>query len=242
MAHKVIDRCKETTSTTGTGNLTLAGAVTGYVSMASALTADGDTSWFCAENGAEWEIFLGTRVSATELARTTLIKSSTGSTINFSSAPTVFSTVPGLNLAPLGGPVFRATRATTDQTVTNGVATKVQLNSEDFDIGGCFDSTTNYRFTPNVAGIYRFEWAVRGAGAATFVAVLSVIQKNGVDKDNGSYSAIPSYTAGLSTGSSLIQMNGTTDYIELLGYVNAGGTCKVGIGSFLSGSLVSPAP
>ena len=242
MVHKVIDRCKENTSTTGTGNLTLTGAVNGYVTMASELTSNGDTSWFCAESGTQWEIFLGTRVSATELARTTLIKSSTGSTINFSSAPTVFSTVPGLNLAPLGGPVFRATRATTNQTVTNGVVTKVQLNSEDFDIGGCFDSTTNYRFTPNVAGIYRFEWAVRGAGAATFVAVLSVIQKNGVDKDVGSYSAIPSYTIGFSTGSALIQMNGTTDYIELLGYVNAGGTCTVGIGSFLSGSLVSPAP
>ena len=91
-------------------------------------------------------------------------------------------------------------------------------------------------------GIDAVEWAVRGAGAATFVAVLSVIQKNGVDKDVGSYSAIPSYTIGFSTGSALIQMNGTTDYIELLGYVNAGGTCTVGIGSFLSGSLVSPAP
>ena len=36
MAHKLIDRCKETTSTTGTGTLTLTGAVTGYVAMADA--------------------------------------------------------------------------------------------------------------------------------------------------------------------------------------------------------------
>ncbi len=73
MAHKVIDRCKETTSTTGTGTLTLTGAATGYVAMADAtagLTTDGDTSWFCAENGAEWELFLGTRVDSTHLART----------------------------------------------------------------------------------------------------------------------------------------------------------------------------
>ena len=88
MAHKVIDRCKETTSSTGTGNLTLTGAVSGFVAMASALTSNGDTSWFCAENGTEWEVFLGTRVSATELARTTVLSSSnSGSAVSFTAAP-----------------------------------------------------------------------------------------------------------------------------------------------------------
>jgi hypothetical protein len=61
---------------------------------ATGLTSNGDTGWFCAEAGAQWEVFLGTRISATELARTTVLSSSTGSTINFSTPPVVFSTVP----------------------------------------------------------------------------------------------------------------------------------------------------
>ena len=54
------------------------------------------------------------------------------------------------------GPAFFAYRTST-QSVTAGVTTKVQLNGELFDTHGCFDSTTNYRFTPTVAGYYQFN-------------------------------------------------------------------------------------
>jgi hypothetical protein len=41
-----------------------------------------------------------------------------------------------------------------NQTVAVSTHVLVQFNSEDFDTDNCFDSTTNYRFTPNVAGKY----------------------------------------------------------------------------------------
>lgn len=221
MVHKVIDRCKETTSTTGTGNLTLTGAVSGFATMASALTSNGDTSWFCAENGTEWEVFLGTRVSATELARTTVLSSSnSGSAVSFTAAPTLFSTVPGAKLDP--GPAFSAYLSGSNQSVTSGASTKVAFNAERFDTHGAFDSTTNYRFQPPVPGYYQVNWSVLAfPGSATLSQLLTRLSKNGTEYQRGGQIAHSSGTlvAVNCTGSALVQMNGSTDYLEVFAEV-----------------------
>ena len=224
MAHKVIDRCKETTSTTGTGSLTLTGAVTGFVTMADAtagLTTNGDTSWFCAENGAEWEVFLGTRTSSTVLARTTVLSSSNaGAAVSFTAAPTVFSTVPAAALIAAAAPAFSAYLTTTNQTVTSGVEAKVTLNAELFDTAGCFDSSTNYRFTPNVAGYYAVSFAINmGTTAANMSGSLAYIKKNGVTVAYGSFAAGDAALNSVVVGQKLIYMDGVSDYLELYGVV-----------------------
>tara|TARA_R100001460_G_scaffold31829_2_gene62574 strand:+ start:405 stop:2216 length:1812 start_codon:yes stop_codon:yes gene_type:complete len=75
MALVVNDRVKETSTTTGTGTLSLAGAVTGFETFSSAI-GNGNTTYYAivAQNGA-FEVGLGT-VSAGALARTTIISSS----------------------------------------------------------------------------------------------------------------------------------------------------------------------
>ena len=88
MAHVVADRVKDTTTTTGTGNVTLSGsAPNGYLTFGSVL-ANNDTTYYCiaGQTGTEWEVGLGTYVSATPaLARTTVLASSNaGSAVNFS--------------------------------------------------------------------------------------------------------------------------------------------------------------
>lgn len=245
MAHKLIDRCKETTSSTGTGNLTLTGAVSGYVGAMDAtygLTADGDTGWFCAEAGSQWEVFLGTRVSATVLARTTVISSSnSGAAVNFSSPPVVFSTVPGAKISTVG-PAFSAYRSTSNQSLTTGTPTKVLLNAEEFDTSGCFDSTTNYRFTPTVPGYYRFEFAV-GLPGTTITSAWAGVYKNGTEAKRGLQANLSSGNASYiqSTGNALIYLNGTTDYVELWALAIAT-TPAVLFGSpytFLSGSFAT---
>lgn len=222
MAHKIIDRCKETTSTTGTGTLTLTGAVSGFAAMADAtigLTTNGDTSWFCAENGTEWEVFLGTRTDATHLARTTVISSSNaGSAVSFTAAPTVFSTVPGAKLSTVG-PAFSAYRATDQTGLANNTYVKVNFDAEDFDTGACFDSSTNYRFTPNVAGYYSASWGV-SIGGTTVTAGFAVLYKNGALAAEGSWGT-PASSVAASTGSTLVYMNGTTDYLEVFAYSTA---------------------
>lgn len=55
------------------------------------------------------------------------------------------------------GPAFSAYRGGPNQALTTGTYTKVQLNIEEFDTNNNFDSSTNYRFTPTVAGYYQFQ-------------------------------------------------------------------------------------
>ena len=98
MALVVKDRVKETTATTGTGTLTLAGAVTGFQSFSSALS-DGDTTYYAIfeSSTGEWEVGLGTfTASGTTLARTTVLASSnTGSAVNLTAGSAeVFITQP----------------------------------------------------------------------------------------------------------------------------------------------------
>ena len=76
MALVLKDRVKETTTTTGTGTVTLAGAVTGY--QAFSAIGDGNTTHYVIEdaNGTGWEVGIGTyTLSGTTLARTTVLAS-----------------------------------------------------------------------------------------------------------------------------------------------------------------------
>lgn len=61
MALVIADRVKETTTTTGTGTVTLNGAVTGYVAF-SAVMANSDVTYYCIEHQTldEWEVGYGT--------------------------------------------------------------------------------------------------------------------------------------------------------------------------------------
>ena len=93
MALIVKDRVQETSTTTGTGTFTLAGAVSGFQTFSSAI-GNGNTTYYAIVGGTEWEVGLGT-VAAGTLARTTLIASSTGSAVSFSAGTkNVFCTYP----------------------------------------------------------------------------------------------------------------------------------------------------
>jgi hypothetical protein len=93
MALVLADRVQETSATTGTGTLTLAGAVLGYQTF-DAGVGSGNTCYYTITNAAgSWEVGIGT-VGTGTLARTTLISSSTGSLISFTGTLNVFVTYP----------------------------------------------------------------------------------------------------------------------------------------------------
>ena len=72
MALVVYDRVQETTTTAGTGSLTLAGAVAGYQSFA--VIGNGNTTYYAIIDGTAWEVGLGTySTSGPTLARTTIL-------------------------------------------------------------------------------------------------------------------------------------------------------------------------
>ncbi len=120
------------------------------------------------------------------------------------------------------GPCFSAYQTGVATTLLNATYTKIALQGEDFDVGGYFDATTNYRFQPAVAGYYQINGNVLLAltGSAIF---FSSIYKNGSPYCRGAQSGVAGSGYGSSI-SALIYFNGSTDYIELWAYQNSGGT------------------
>ena len=113
MAFVVKDRVKETTTTTGTGTITLAGAVTGF--QAFSVIGNGNETFYTIAAGSEWEVGIGTYTSSgTTLSRDTVLESSnSGNLVNFSAGTKdVFCTYPAERSVYVdGGGVTSATGA-----------------------------------------------------------------------------------------------------------------------------------
>jgi len=128
MAHSLADRVKETTSTTGTGSLTLTGAASGFRTFASAMTV-GDTTGYCAVDGTSWEVGLGTLSASTTLARTAVHASSNaGALVNFAAAPSVFCVEPARHLNARA----YIERSTT-QSITSSTPTMVTWSTQTYN-------------------------------------------------------------------------------------------------------------
>ena len=101
MALVVKDRVQETTTTTGTGTVTLAGAVSGFQTFG--VIGDGNTCYYAITSGTDFEVGLGTyTASGTTLSRDTILESSNaGSAITLSGTSNVFVTYPAEKSAHL---------------------------------------------------------------------------------------------------------------------------------------------
>ena len=124
---------------------------------------------------------------------------------------------------PNGGvaPAFSA-YLSASQTISSATFTKVQCNTEEFDTNSNYDNATNYRFTPTVAGYYQVNGEISGL-ATVNSAMLCAIYKNGSAYKYGNF-FVPATTAGRANVTALVYMNGSTDYIEMYGYVSGTGT------------------
>jgi hypothetical protein len=96
MALVLADRVKETTGTTGTGTITLLGAVSGYQSFS--VVGNANTTYYAIVGATtEWEVGIGTYTSSgTTLSRDTVLASSnSGTLVNFAAGTKdVFLTLP----------------------------------------------------------------------------------------------------------------------------------------------------
>ena len=88
------DRVQESTTTTGTGTVTLAGATTGFQSFS--VIGNGNTTYYTLVSDSEWEVGIGTYTSSgTTLSRDNVLESSnSGSKITLSGTSNVFCTYP----------------------------------------------------------------------------------------------------------------------------------------------------
>lgn len=94
MALVIADRVKETSTTTGTGTLTLGGAATGYQTFGTAI-GSGNTCYYAVTLDSAWEVGLGTVGTGTLSRDTVLASSNSGSLVNFGAGTKeVFATYP----------------------------------------------------------------------------------------------------------------------------------------------------
>jgi len=119
-------------------------------------------------------------------------------------------------------PAFHA-RLNSNQDISNAVTTKVQCGTEELDTDGYYDNATNYRFTPLVAGkYYVYAQANLSANANTnFVHGNIDLQKNGSSIVIYDHNLQSNPGNGLSVqGNRIIDMNGSTDYLEFFVLMN----------------------
>ena len=130
-------------------------------------------------------------------------------------------------------PAFEA-YLSANQSINDITDTKVQFNTEVFDTDNCYDNSTNYRFTPTVAGKYFVYSIVTGKDLGNdLLRVDTRIYKNG----GGLYSNIiyvNTNSAGNMFGTpvyGIVDMNGSTDYLEIFAYLDYVGSSGVVDGS-----------
>jgi hypothetical protein len=129
-------------------------------------------------------------------------------------------------------PAFRAYLGS-NATPSNTTTTKVNIDTENFDTDNCYDNSSNYRFTPNVAGKY-FVYA-QLAYSSTVLAMnvkagTTFIYKNGSELVKNINQPADSSSSNYSNqftllASTVVDMNGSSDYLEV--YTNE----TVGTGS-----------
>ena len=107
--------------------------------------------------------------------------------------------------------------------ISDSVTTKINFDGVNFDTDSCYDNTTNYRFTPTVAGKY-FVYTELCLGSDINTDVVSTVvnlYKNGSviklisEIFTGSY-----IRRNNPTVTKIVDMNGTTDYLEVFANIN----------------------
>ena len=146
MALVLKDRIKETTSTSGTGTYTLAGAETGFEAFST--IGNGNTTYYCCTDGTDFEIGVGTyTLSGTTLARTTILQSSNSdSAVNWGSGSsrTIFCTYPADKSVFLN--------ASGEMEVSGKITADAGIDIDNFNIDGTTIALSSGDMTIDSAG------------------------------------------------------------------------------------------
>ena len=147
-------------------------------------------------------------------------------------------------------PTFSAymTNGGSNQTLSSGTFTKVKIDTENWDTNNNFDSTTNYRFTPTIAGYYQINGSANiSYGSTVPNNIAALIYKNGSAYRRNYILTNSNPIYGIFIVSSIIYFNGSTDYVELYAYQTSSGDAflapnsSIAQGCFLDGCLLRAA-
>ena len=107
-------------------------------------------------------------------------------------------------------------------SISEAAYVKVQFNDEEIDSNNCYDNSSNYRFTPNVAGKYYIfthmtmygssNNSIHGMGVQIYKNGSRYINDDATAHDGSCWTRIHAYSGGI------IDMNGSSDYVEAYAY------------------------
>jgi len=249
MALVVKDRVKETTTTTGTGTITLDGAATGFQSFS--VIGNANTTYYAIVGGSQWEVGIGTYTSSgTTLSRDTVLESSTGGAkIDFAAGTKdVFVTYPAEKSVYTDGsdnvtlPANLSVNGTTTlgdasgDSVTFNAATVSTPNGLNFDSNTLVIDATNNRVGIGASpGDQKFQvfdatsarsWVI-GNAETNFVAARYSTDANAATlafrKGRGTYASQTTIASGDTIGNILFQGYGGTNnrnLTEIRGFVD----------------------
>lgn len=218
MALVLDDRVQETTTTTGTGTVTLAGAVTGYQSFAA--IGNGNTTYYCITDGTNWETGLGTYTSSgTTLARTTVLESSNSNNlVNFpAGSKNVFVTYPASQATLLDATQTLTNKTLTSPTITGAVVSSMASSVITAGTAVASTSGTSITFTGIPSWVKRITImlnGVSGSGASEYL--FQIGDSGGIEN-----------TGYLSTGSVFAAVVVSTAYTTGFGFPSGGSAAKI---------------
>jgi len=217
MAFITADRVKDTSTTTGTGNITVSGSAPfGYRTFSTVLSV-GDTFYYAiqGQSTAEWEIGVGTYASTNQFVRTTVLASSaSGSAVSFSSG-------------------------TKNVFITLAAARTLQLGPSDTPTAGSVPYGTGSTLAYTAAGSAGQLLQSNGSGAPTWVTAAGTGTVTSVNVSGG--------TTGLTASGGPVTTSGTITIAGTLATANGGtggtatptaGTIPYGTGTALGYSAV----
>jgi hypothetical protein len=129
----------------------------------------------------------------------------------------------------VNGPAFFAWM-NNNQSINSATQTKAEYNGEKFDTHNCYDTAT-YRFTPTMAGYYFVNASASFSATGSTYVVSTNIYKNGTRWMSGDVKITGSLADNV-RASSLVPMNGSTDYLEIFLYQASGAALTINGGDF----------
>ena len=121
-------------------------------------------------------------------------------------------------------PAFEA-YLSADQSISDSVATKAQFNTERFDTDSAYDNSSNFRFQPTVAGKYFIYSNIQFHmdDYKIYVANIYIYKNGSVYCNTNTASNNNTILAHPITINATIDMNGSSDYVEIFGFIASHG-------------------
>ena len=181
------------------------------LTFASALTSSDSIDFIIAERGITLQTPSAGSVGTSQLASTAV-----------TTAKIADDAVTKDKVSNLMYPAFEA-YLSSEQDISDATNTKVNFDTKVFDTDNCYDNLTNFRFTPTVGGKYFIYSNIRcqSTSSSQLRNVFNYIYKNG-----SSYRAVnfdpkdDQFNRINVPNSAIIDMNGSSDYIEIFGYID----------------------